>query len=63
MTIKYGACALNFHSNNGYANAMLKAWMFVPCSLCSFGNFPGVQSIKADVSELKVGSIVLGNQE
>ena len=33
------------------------------CSLCSFGNFPGVRSIKADVSELKVGSIVLGDQE
>ena len=23
------------------------------CSLCSFGNFPGVRSIKADVSELR----------
>ena len=33
------------------------------CSLCSFGNFPGVRSIKADVSELNVGSIVLGDQE
>ena len=32
-------------------------------SLCSFGNFPGVWSIKADVSELNVGSIVLGDQE
>ena len=32
-------------------------------SLCSFGNFPGVRSIKADVSELNVGSIVLGDQE
>ena len=29
------------------------------CSLCSFGNFPGVWSIKADVSELNVGSIVM----
>ena len=27
------------------------------CSLCSFGNFPGVRRIKADVSELIVGSI------
>ena len=26
----------------------------------SFGNFPGVRSIKADVSELCVGSIVEG---
>ena len=33
------------------------------CSLCSFGNFPGVWSIKVDVSELNVGSIVLGDQE
>ena len=33
------------------------------CGLCSFGNFPGVWSIKADVSELNVGSIVLGDQE
>ena len=33
------------------------------CSLCSFGNFPGVRSIKADVSELNVGSVVLGDQE
>ena len=33
------------------------------CSLCSFGNFPGVWSLKADVSELNVGSIVLGDQE
>ena len=33
------------------------------CSLCSFGNFPSVRSIKADVSELNVGSIVLGDQE
>ena len=32
-------------------------------SLCSFGNFPGVRSIKADVSEINVGSIVLGDQE
>ena len=32
------------------------------CSLCSFGNFSGVRSIKADVSELNVGSIVLGYQ-
>ena len=31
------------------------------CSLCSFGNFPGVRSIKTDVSELNVGSIVLGD--
>ena len=29
------------------------------CSLCSFGNFPGVRSIKTDVSELNVRSIVL----
>jgi len=33
------------------------------CSLCSFGNFPGVWSIKADVSELIVSSIVLGDQD
>ena len=33
------------------------------CSLCSFGNFPGVRSIKADISDLNVGSIVLGDQE
>ena len=33
------------------------------CSLCSFGNFPGVRSLKAEVSELNVGSIVLGDQE
>ena len=33
------------------------------CSLCSFGNFPGVRSIKADVSELNVGFIVLGDQD
>ena len=33
------------------------------CSLCSFGNFPGVRSIKTDVSELNVGSIVLGDQD
>ena len=33
------------------------------CSLCSFGNLPGVRSIKVDVSELNVGSIVLGDQE
>jgi len=33
------------------------------CSLCSFGNFPSVLSIKADVSELNVGSIVLGDQD
>ena len=30
-------------------------------SLCSFGNFPGVRSIKADVSELHVGSIAQDN--
>ena len=30
-------------------------------SLCSFGNFPGVWSLKADVSELNVGSIVMGD--
>ena len=37
-----------------------------PClewSLCSFGNFPGVWSLKADVSELNVDYIVLGDQE
>ena len=33
------------------------------CSLCSFGNFPGVWSIKADVSELNVCSIVLGQDD
>ena len=33
------------------------------CSLCSFGNFPGVRSIKVNVSELNVGSIVLGDQD
>jgi hypothetical protein len=33
------------------------------CSPCSFGNFPGVRSIKTDVSELNVGSIVLGDQD
>jgi hypothetical protein len=33
------------------------------CILCSFGNFPGVRSIKRDVSELNVGSIVLGDQD
>ena len=27
-------------------------------SLCSFGNFPGVRSIKADVSELNVGFLI-----
>jgi hypothetical protein len=32
-------------------------------SLCSFGNFPGVWSLKADVSELNVGSIVLGEDD
>ena len=29
----------------------------------SFGNFPGVRSINADVSELCVGSIFKGKQE
>jgi hypothetical protein len=53
---------------------VLTLWLVIPrsyilwkthliCSLCSFGNFPGVRSIKADVSELNVGSIILGNQE
>ena len=32
-------------------------------SLCSFWNFPGVRSIKADVLELSVGFIVLGDQD
>ena len=36
---------------------------FYICSLCSFVNFPDVWSIKAEVSELNVGSIVLGYQE
>ena len=33
------------------------------CSLYSSGNFPGVLSLKADVSGLNVGPIVLGDQE
>ena len=33
------------------------------CSLYSSGNFPGVWSLKADVSGLNVGPIVLGDQE
>ena len=49
-----------------YFRALLKLnseLTFYECSLFSFGNFPGVWSIKADVSELNVGSIVLGHQE
>ena len=33
------------------------------CSLCSFGNLPSIRSIKADVSELNVSSIVLIAQD
>ena len=46
-----------------YQFEIMVVFKLSPCSECSkysFGNFPGVRSIKADVSELCVGSIVLG---
>ena len=40
-----------------YREFMVVQWLrqLFACSLCSFGNFPGIRSIKADVSELNVG--------
>ena len=54
------------HLTSFRVNSILVVFRLSPClecSLCSFGNFPGVWSTKADVSELNVGSIVLGNQD
>ena len=43
--------------------AVLRLSPCAECSLYSSGNFPGVWSLKADVSGLNVGPIVLGDQE
>ena len=48
-----------------WLDVKLVVFKLSPCSECSkysFGNFPGIRSIYADVSELCVGSIVLGKQ-
>ena len=54
--------------NTAFAKAILDLVVLrlspcLECSLCSFGNIPGVWSLKADVSELNVSSIVLGDQD
>ena len=53
----------DFHCSTSWRLVVLRLSPCLECSLCSFGNFPGVWSLKADVSELNVGSIVLGDQE
>ena len=54
---------IHFKRYNTLPVVVFKLLPCLECSLCSFGNFPGVWSIKADISELNVGSIVLGDQE